>query len=187
MSASARLAAASAVAASLFAFAPVASAADLYEDSYGQAPRYERYAQPPADFEPPYPPRFTDGGSCVPREVVRDRLLSEVLVKGPYPTSVEAFLIHRVPADDLVRRMSRSELAKRAEERTRLQEAVEFLRDLLADGPLPTGVCYLRGQIEGIARRTLQRALEPAGVRKRQPNGASDQVWELDPSEDAGK
>jgi hypothetical protein len=77
MSASARLAAASAVAASLFAFAPVASAADLYEDSYGQAPRYERYAQPPADFEPPYPPRNTDGGPCVPREVVRDRLLSE--------------------------------------------------------------------------------------------------------------
>jgi hypothetical protein len=77
MSASARLAAASAVAASLFAFAPVASAADLYEDGYGQAPRYERYAQPPADFEPPYPPRYTDGAPCVPREVVRDRLLSE--------------------------------------------------------------------------------------------------------------
>jgi len=75
MSASARLAAVPAVAALLFAFAPPASAADLYEDGYGQAPRYERYAQPPADFDPP---RYADrGGPCVPREVVRDRLLSE--------------------------------------------------------------------------------------------------------------
>ncbi len=78
MSASARLAVASAVAASLFAFAPLASAADLYED-YGEGPpRYERYAVPPADFEPPYPPRYADrGGPCMPRELVRDRLLSE--------------------------------------------------------------------------------------------------------------
>ncbi len=90
-------------------------------------------------------------------------------------------------ADDLVRRMSRSELARRAEERTRLQEAIEFLRELLADGPLPTTICYLRAQVEGVARRTLQRALKPAGVRKLQPNGANDQVWELDPSHDAGK
>ena len=86
-------------------------------------------------------------------------------------------------ADDLVRRLSRSEQAKRAEERTRLQEAVEFLRELLADGPLPPGVCYLRAQIEGITRRTLQRALKPAGVRKLQPNGAKDQMWELEPSD----
>lgn len=78
MSASARLAAASAVAASLFASAGLASAADLYEDGYGGPPRYERYAAPPADFEPPYPPRYADrGGPCIPREVVRDRLLSE--------------------------------------------------------------------------------------------------------------
>jgi len=90
-------------------------------------------------------------------------------------------------ADDLVRRLSRTEMAKRAEERTRLQEAVEFLRDLLADGPLPPQMCYLHAQVEGIARRTLQRALKPAGVRKRQPNGANDQVWELEPSHDPRK
>jgi hypothetical protein len=75
MSASARFAAASAVAASLFALAAPALAADLYED-YGEGPpRYERYAAPPAEFEPPYPPRYAD--RCVPHEVVRDRLLSE--------------------------------------------------------------------------------------------------------------
>ncbi len=76
MSASARLAAA--VAASLFAFTPLASAADLYEYGYGEGPRYDRYAVPPVDFEPPYPPRYADRGTaCVPREVVRHRLLSE--------------------------------------------------------------------------------------------------------------
>lgn len=76
MLASARLAAASALAASLFASAPSAFAADLYEDGYG--PQYsERYAVPPADFEPPYPPAYAGRGPCVPREAVRDRLLSE--------------------------------------------------------------------------------------------------------------
>jgi hypothetical protein len=66
MSASARLAAASAVAASLFVFALPAAAADLYEDGYGEGPpRYERYA--PADFEPPYPPRYAERDDCVPR------------------------------------------------------------------------------------------------------------------------
>ena len=79
MSASARLAAASAVAASLFAFPPSASAADLYEDGYTARvrPATIAIAQPPADFEPPYPPRYAGGGPCVPREAVRDRLLSE--------------------------------------------------------------------------------------------------------------
>jgi hypothetical protein len=78
---SARLAAVAAVAASLFAVAPIASAADLdypsqdysqyepgYEPNYGSGssgPRYvdpyanappERYAGPPEDVAPPYPP-----------------------------------------------------------------------------------------------------------------------------------
>src|SRR5262245_50927530 len=40
--------------------------------------RYERYAAPPADFEPPYPPPYADRGApCVPREAVRARLFSE--------------------------------------------------------------------------------------------------------------
>jgi hypothetical protein len=84
-------------------------------------------------------------------------------------------------ADDLVRQLSRAELAHRAEERSKLEEAVEFLRTLLADGPHPTGMCYLEAQIADIARRTLQRALGPAGVRQRWIAGQSDQVWELDP------
>jgi AAA domain len=87
-------------------------------------------------------------------------------------------------ADELVRRLSRAELAERAEERTRLEEAVAFLRNLLEDGPQPTSQCYTLAQIEGIARRTLQRALKPAGVRQRRTPGASDPVWELDPCED---
>ena len=85
-------------------------------------------------------------------------------------------------ADDLVRQLSRSELGRRAEERSKLEEAVEFLRNLLANSPQPTSLCYLDAQIAGIARRTLQRALEPAGVRQRRAAGRNDSMWELDPS-----
>jgi len=77
--------------------------------------------------------------------------------------------------------ISADELVKRAEERTRLQEAVAFLRNLLADGPKPTQQCYLLAHIEGIARRTLQRALQPAGVRQRRATRDSDPLWELNP------
>jgi RecA-family ATPase len=84
--------------------------------------------------------------------------------------------------DELVRRLSRAEKARRAEERTQLQEAVDFLRERLAEGPMSVETSYLLAQIEGIARRTLQRALKPAGVRKVQPKGAKDQMWELEPA-----
>jgi hypothetical protein len=72
MSASARLAAASAFAASLFAFALPALSADLYEPSrsgsayddpryaeiYGDdPPAYDRYGEPPEDLDEPYRPR----------------------------------------------------------------------------------------------------------------------------------
>jgi hypothetical protein len=83
--------------------------------------------------------------------------------------------------DDLVRRLSKSELAKRAEERTRLQEAVEFLRELLADGPKSVFMCCILGQAEGISKRTLQRALKPARVRTYRRRGETDYTWELDP------
>ena len=87
--------------------------------------------------------------------------------------------------DELVRRLSRVEQAERAEERTRLEEAVAFLRNLLADGPQPTSHCYLLAQIEGIARRTLQRALQPAGVRQQRQPGANEPLWELEPGENS--
>lgn len=99
MPASARLAAASAVAASLFVTAPAISAdlyqppwvpesgtvyydhersADIYRGDYdydGDDARYDRYA-PPEDFDPPYRHR-TDYGSCVPRDVARERLRAD--------------------------------------------------------------------------------------------------------------
>jgi hypothetical protein len=99
MSASARLAAAFAVAAPLLLSALPASAADLGGSPYDD-PRYgdaytPGYASPPRDFEPAGPPpvRYTDrddaddfGGppdrwepidGCVPRRVIRARLLSD--------------------------------------------------------------------------------------------------------------
>jgi RecA-family ATPase len=84
--------------------------------------------------------------------------------------------------DELVRRLSRSEQAKRAEERTRLQEAVEFLREQLADGPMQASAGFLLAHIEGIAKRTVQRALKAAGVRTYRRKGQTDYTWELDPS-----
>ncbi|HVS35938.1 MAG TPA: hypothetical protein VMS17_10190 [Gemmataceae bacterium] len=64
-----------------------------------------------------------------------------------------------------------------------MQEAVEFLSRVLADGPMPTTQCYLLAQIEGIVRRALQRALQPAGVRQRRAANSADPLWELGPAE----
>jgi hypothetical protein len=74
-----------------------------------------------------------------------------------------------------------TEAAHRTEERSKLEEAVAFLRTLLADGPRPTGVSCFEAQIAEIARRTLQRALGPAGVRQRRTARGSEQMWELEP------
>ncbi len=102
MSASARIAAASAVAASFFVLAFPAFSADLYDpprtgsayddpryaDIYGDDEPDERYAEAQEDFDAPVPPRsvyrddddrdwsgYRDG--CVPRHVVRDRLRAD--------------------------------------------------------------------------------------------------------------
>jgi hypothetical protein len=91
MSASVRIAAASALAVSLAVLALPAAAADLYEPPYERQgdygyqgeygnydegpPRRDRYADVPDDFEPPYPPPgYAERGGCVPREEARDRL-----------------------------------------------------------------------------------------------------------------
>ena len=47
--------------------------------------------------------------------------------------------------------------------------------------------CRLLAHFKGIARRMPKRALKPAGARKFQPNGASDQMGELAPDPDARK
>ncbi len=80
MSAYARFAAASALAVSFAVLALPAAAADLYEPprggyGYNDGPPPDQYAEPPEDFEPPYPPpRYAGRDACVPREVIRDRL-----------------------------------------------------------------------------------------------------------------
>ncbi len=94
MPASVRLAAVSAVAASLFATTLPARSADLYApppygsaydeprygDSYDEdAPAYERYAEPQDNLEPRYvPPRYAaQGGDCVPRRIAHARLRAD--------------------------------------------------------------------------------------------------------------
>jgi hypothetical protein len=93
MSASVRLAAASAVAASLFATTLPASSADLYAPPYGstyeeptygdvyedEAPRYGRYAGRDEAFDPSYgSPRYgARRGECVPRKIAHARLRAD--------------------------------------------------------------------------------------------------------------
>jgi hypothetical protein len=82
MSAYVRIAAAASALAVSFAIQTLpAAAADLYEpgggyDTYGEGPPPpDRYAaEPPEDFEPPYPPPAYAERGCVPREEARDRL-----------------------------------------------------------------------------------------------------------------
>ena len=45
-----------------------------------------------------------------------------------------------------------------------LDEAMGFLRDLLATGPKPRSMCYLLGQAAGYSRRTLERAVQALGL-----------------------
>jgi hypothetical protein len=44
------------------------------------------------------------------------------------------------------------------EERSALREAIEFLRETLADGPRPSGEVRVEAESQGIAERTLKRA-----------------------------
>jgi hypothetical protein len=67
-------------------------------------------------------------------------------------------------ADELVRRLSPAERAEREEVRGMLAEAMGFLRDLLATGPMPRSMCYLTGEAAGYSRRTLERAVRTLGL-----------------------
>jgi AAA domain len=67
-------------------------------------------------------------------------------------------------ADELVRRLSPAQRAEREEARGMLDEAMHFLRDLLATGPKPRSMCYLTGQAAGYSRRTLERAVHLLGL-----------------------
>ena len=86
-------------------------------------------------------------------------------------------------ADDLVRKMSHAEWADREEVRCLVQEAMHFLRNLLAHGPQPRSHCYLRGLGEGYSRRTMERAVKALGLRTSfaYQNASGEASYELPP------
>lgn len=55
--------------------------------------------------------------------------------------------------------------------RSALDDAVDFLRELLTDGPVPVTDLYAEATAAGIARRTLERAKNQLGVRSVRPDG----------------
>jgi hypothetical protein len=65
------------------------------------------------------------------------------------------------------------------EEKTRLTEAVEMLRDLLADGPRPVGEVRRRLRGAGISDRTADRARARLGARTRPDGYQGAWRWQL--------
>jgi hypothetical protein len=70
-----------------------------------------------------------------------------------------------------------AEAALAAETRSAIQEAAEWLQELLAEGPLPAKEIYRRAQEEVIRRRTLERAKERLGVCSGKVGGGRLGSW----------
>lgn len=78
------------------------------------------------------------------------------------------------------REIGADELLADPESRSATEEAAEWLRSLLADGPLPAKEVRKRARDDGIADRTLDRSKAKAGVvseQQRGTNGISQWVW----------
>lgn len=81
------------------------------------------------------------------------------------------------------RTISADDVVSDHESRTAQDEAVEWLRALLADGPVPAKEATRKAREDGISERTLRRARKAAGVRTEQDrgkNGISGWLWRLD-------
>jgi hypothetical protein len=85
-----------------------------------------------------------------------------------YSISAEGVLVWRgecnVLADDLL------SAPATADERSALEEAEDFLREKLSDGPLPANEIYVEAERSGISKATLRRATKKLGI-KRRPDG----------------
>ena len=62
---------------------------------------------------------------------------------------------------------------------TELDRALDFLRQQLADGPLPANQIQDARQAAGLARRTVRRAKRRLAIRSVRPNGESEWYWQL--------
>lgn len=103
---------------------------------------------------------------AIEERTVRGGIAAPVLVRGDDK---------RISADDV--------LADR-ETRSALDEAAEWLRNILASGPLAAREIYEAAEAEGIATRTLKRAKRAAGVHTEQQrnddgSAVSGWIWSL--------
>lgn len=78
-----------------------------------------------------------------------------------------------VEADDLVRHQT-------PDERSASDEAAEFLRDMLAEGPAQATLVKVAADENGISTTTLNRVKRRIGVRSTRPGGKGPWLWELD-------
>jgi hypothetical protein len=80
------------------------------------------------------------------------------------------------------RDISADDVVSDADTRSALDEAVEWLRDVLADGPMDAKEVHRRARENGISERTLRRAKRPAGVvseSSRAETGISGWCWAM--------
>lgn len=84
------------------------------------------------------------------------------------------------------REVTSDEVISDAETRTAMDEATEWLQDILADGPVDAKEVHKQARDAGISERTLRRAKRPAGVvseSNRAETGIGGWMWRLkDPS-----
>ncbi len=70
------------------------------------------------------------------------------------------------------------------EHKTATEEAADFLRDLLADGPMKAAAVQREARQAGISEKALRRARERLGIKPRKLDFSGGWVWEM-PHEDA--
>jgi hypothetical protein len=63
------------------------------------------------------------------------------------------------------------------DQRSKLDEAMDFLQQMLADGPVPVTVCREQAKELWISVSTLRRAREELGVKAKQSGFGSDKQW----------
>jgi hypothetical protein len=64
-----------------------------------------------------------------------------------------------------------------SDEKSKLEEAMDFYRQILADGEVPTDECNRQADDFGISESTARRARRKLGVKYRQSGFGSDKKW----------
>lgn len=64
------------------------------------------------------------------------------------------------------------------EERTELEEAQEFLKDVLVEGPLAAKAVIDKGKAQGFTERTVKRAKEKLSIRSKKVGSGAGSTWE---------